>query len=70
MEQLGILDIEDMNGNNLKNRFSFKFSIINQKRRNTLDHHSSNHTMTIQRSKYLIIEDDIKRLQNQFTIQD
>ena len=62
MERLGILDVEDINGNNVKNRFSFKFSVINHKERETLNHHNSNHTMTIQRSKYLIIEDDIKRL--------
>ena len=47
MEKLGILDVLDSSGQNKSNKFSYKFSVINYKSRNTIDHAESNHAMTI-----------------------
>mmetsp|Transcript_31393 Transcript_31393/g.48005 ORF Transcript_31393/g.48005 Transcript_31393/m.48005 type:complete len:184 (-) Transcript_31393:789-1340(-) len=50
-------------------KMTFKHSIVNQKEEININHHLSHHTRALQKSKYMMIDDDLARLQTQFTIQ-
>jgi hypothetical protein len=47
---------------NSDNKNTFKYQVVNAKESNTIDHHSSEHTMRIQKSEYLAIDQDIQNM--------
>ena len=44
---------------NSENKATFKYQVVNAKQNLSIDHHSSEHTMRLQKSKYLAIDQDI-----------
>ena len=45
-----------------KEKLTFKHAVVNQKESNEINHHESEHTQHVQRSKYLIIDNDVEDL--------
>ena len=40
------------------NKLTFKYKQINQRESTTIDHNQSEHTLTLQKSRYIMIDDD------------
>ena len=55
LEKLGIIE-----GENSK-KLTFKPTALNKKLTNGINHHISQHTMNLQRSQYLCIDDNIEK---------
>lgn len=49
-------------------KLTFKHSVVNQKERDYVNHHLSIHSRCLQRSNYLMIDDDINQIQQTFHI--
>ena len=49
-------------GSEKERKMTFKHAIVNQKEFNQIDHYESEHTQHVQRSKYLIIDNDVEDL--------
>ena len=47
-------------------KLTFKHSIINGKKETTIDPQRSEHSMGVQRSKYLTIENELDRMKKQY----
>ena len=47
---------------------TYKHKIVNEKESNKINHHSSNHIQTLQKSKYLVIDDDMNRVKTWFQL--
>lgn len=45
-------------------KLTFKHSVINEKEKKEIDYTRSQHTMSLQRSKYLVIEHNIDKIKN------
>ena len=62
METIGLKEAKTLDGESIGGKLTFKHSVVNYKEQNEIDHCLSHHTKTLQRSKYMMIEDDITRL--------
>ena len=49
-------------GTGLDRKMTFKHAIVNKRDVNQINHHDSEHTQQVQRSKYLIIDNDVENL--------
>ena len=47
-------------------KLAFKHSIVNEKEKDEINVFQSQHTMSLQRSKYVMVENDLERLKAQF----
>lgn len=45
-----------------KDKLTFKYQIVNKKESNQIKHNESQHTMNLQRSNYIIIDQDVNDL--------
>lgn len=61
LEKLGIL--EATNADAEAGKMTFKHKVVNKKELNQINHHINTHTMALQRSNYLVIDEDIHRIQ-------
>ena len=55
LTKIGVLDKPD------KINLTFSHTILNQKPHPGFNHHSSHHTMALQRSKYICLEDNTNK---------
>lgn len=62
--KLGLID-----NPKLEVKLALKYQQINQIQTNQINHHLSTSAMNLQRSRYVVIDDDVTRLQRHFTIQ-
>lgn len=69
MEKLGIFDRKCEDGENLAGKLTFKHQVVNKKSFYEINHHHSHHCKALQRSRYIMVEDDMTRLRQQFEIQ-
>lgn len=53
---------EKVFGSEKERKMTFRHAIINRKEFNVINHHESEHSQHIQRSKYLIIDNDVENL--------
>jgi len=67
LEKLGIVDapIDSTDVNKL----TFRHAIVNEKNSSEINHTMSLHAKSLQKSRYLSIDDDIQRLQLHFAVQ-
>ena len=45
-------------------KLTFRYESVKQKEKNMIDHHQSEHTMSLQRSKYIMIDDEVQNIKN------
>ena len=43
-------------------KLTFRHSVVNQKEKDMINHHNSIHSRALQRSNYLVIDDDINNI--------
>ena len=58
-ENLKLRLMAEFDGNS---KLAFKHSVVNEKERNEINVLESQHTMALQRSKYVVVENDLERL--------
>ena len=51
------------------NKLTYKYQVLNEPENQGINHHISSQVLTLQKSRYLIIDDDVDRLQEHFKIQ-
>jgi hypothetical protein len=56
MERLGVVDVP---GKNVK--LISRHQVVNKKVKREINHHQSKHPMSLQRSKYLCVDDNIEK---------
>ena len=59
---MGIIDKKADDGENLSGKLTFKHQVVNKKAYYEINHHLSHHCKALQRSKYIMIEDNVDRL--------
>ena len=55
LESLGIID------NGKQKKLSFKHAAVNKKKTSEVNHHQSAHSIALQRSKYICIDDNLSK---------
>ena len=66
LEKVGLAD--DLTEENPVAKLTFKHSVVSQKEKDMINHHNSIHARALQRSNYLVIDDDINNIQETFGI--
>jgi hypothetical protein len=67
MEKVGLSEKKTTHEDPLA-KLTFKHSVVNQKDKDMVNHHFSIHSMCLQRSNYLVIDDDIENITQTFLI--
>ena len=49
------------------NKLTYRHTVVNEKEKNIINVHDSRHVMNIQRSKYVIIDNDIEKMKKDYT---
>jgi hypothetical protein len=57
MERFGVIDIPNENGPKL----TFKHLVVNKKEKREINHNLSKHPMSLQRSRYICVDDNIEK---------
>lgn len=65
-EKLGLVETTEVSTETGK--MTFKHRCVNKKEQNQINHHSSHHSVALQKSNYIIIDDDLGRIQQQFNL--
>lgn len=60
-EKLGLTD-KPFDENDTTNKLTFKHKIVNEKENNLVNHHTSQHAKGLQKSKYLVIDENMERI--------
>ena len=51
-------------------KLTFKYQVVNKKESNLINHYTSEHTKTLQKSKYIQIDDNVENLNSNFLNND